>query len=501
MVKNVLVTMLTIALLSSDNAMFGMEDNREDRFLELPEDSTDMSDRAASLRWRDCDVSGLVLEEGSFRSSLSHEDFKKARVAEAQSECLSRYRNPEDLSRLMVKNDNKFEVLVALVYLQYGADLNLALEIILQRAQAVIAAEGEPDESFRSWVTFLLMHGGGIPLQYNQLILNTFNAGMTSDIALCQTDEGVLAALDHKFKEYNSHILTIDALRIKIEKEVQGLFLIAAGQDRKAVIEKILAFFGHLISDDLMQAGFTNAAHARNIEILKIFFEHNRQRIDALRAWGKTLSDALLYTAIRNALESPHDQSSLLLDFFLDRPTNEYYYFNLHKVKEEIAKLESADNIPSEVAEKYREIHQRLENLVNDFSLRRGPSDSERGNLAVSIYDTSGRPIFGYEFDREGDSPNLSCVSPGLSSSTDVSLGIPRRFTFGSGEDSSLLATGHLPRSPQVTVTPSSPSTPRQRSRATTQRSRLNLNKIKSALSRRRLTSPKDEEKDEEKEK
>lgn len=333
--KNTMRTIYTLLLFLGVSRMLSMEKTGF-----LRNTTIDLSLVPDSSSTQRNDTHGYSL---SLTYSLDNRRLEEERVREVRDLCSEEYVQPRHMSILMLDRVNRvFELPVALVFLDYTADLNYVLGSLLRGEEALSSSI-----NLRNAVLFALNHGATWDPCHNQALSSIIQEDSIFQ-ALTNEEDKVIEALRERFRLFNSNEPGIGIMRKKIERELRELFLVAAGQQKNKIVYKILELFGHLIINDLMQEAFIAAAYTGNTELLAFFYGYNASRIQSESSWRETLSYALRRAVTRTILYN----DVLALRFILQQERN----FSLDGALEHVEHLQSIRNTPQDVLERYREI-------------------------------------------------------------------------------------------------------------------------------------------------
>lgn len=293
----------------------------------------------------------------SLAASSSEQDIKQGIAEEAARDlCRQKYRTGQELSDLMLENANEFNLPIVMVFVEHGADLEYALNRILQKSDI-------SPETLRIWVLFCLTHGARIPQTLEEVVKNIIGERINGLI-----------------EQVASQSLNLDTLQ---EGELNELFFLAIGQGQHSLLESILANYAKLISPEIMREGFLNAAYAGQEGILRVLYQHNKKEIREKGAWRKTLEYALFHAALR--------QQENIFNLILGRRQLLMQGFDLNRLMERILILQSLEELPSQLYDNYRVMLDELikasrDNTIECITLRssqEGPAGREITQIRV----------------------------------------------------------------------------------------------------------------------
>lgn len=347
-----IILLLSIILLQSSGALFAMEVEKTGT-IDLEEQSQVQDANEINNFEDDETVSAFfkLYEQSEYGEAGLPEEVEKKllgdKVEFATMLCRNRYYGSKVLSNFLIRAarlSSDFESAVMLVFLDHGADLNYALESILASDRKFAA-----NPILKSLVSFLLSYGAKLSLEQSQL------KELLSDFLSERGD--ALNELSALFKQYNSNMPDIETIRQEINSKIRRLFIFSVGQGQKVVTVKILRYFGHMISNEVMRETYIRAAYAGDIDMVKLLHDHNEARINDFshgpepdnNPWIQTLSYALQSSSLRGTTRET-------FRFILEKCQPNEFGYCLEQLKEYLTDLCSIAGIPEVMAARYQEI-------------------------------------------------------------------------------------------------------------------------------------------------
>ncbi len=257
----------------------------------------------------------------SFLENTLQEEMEEA----VRQLCLERYHSGEELAKKMLWFNSRLNLPVAMIFVNYGADLNYALQQILVNGDLKL-------EDQRTWVLFCLTRGAQIPSGYEEVIRKIIGQ-RTNSLLSAMLNEGDYTVLP---------------------EEIQELFLLAAGQGKFKLLLKILTTHRNLIQPETMEEAFINTAYAGHESILRLLFKYNKNKDEMKNdAWSKTFQYALFCAVLR--------KNASIINLIIERCRQCIYTVDLAKVLKQIKVILKLEGLPKDLKAHYLEIFAALE--------------------------------------------------------------------------------------------------------------------------------------------